>query len=146
MSTLDYAHRAKNIKNQPTVNQKMTKKVHGKRILFSLWRCNPLTLPLPLLLQVVLKEYCAEIESLKNQLQLTREKNGVYVDPNEFYSMEARLSTQEAQIAECEAALRARNEEVKSLRVGFDEATAKYEAAQKEVRKAQHSLTLNLHP
>jgi kinesin family protein 11 len=27
MSTLDYAHRAKNIKNQPTVNQKMTKKV-----------------------------------------------------------------------------------------------------------------------
>ena len=82
----------------------------------------------------MLKEYCAEIESLKNQLQLTREKNGVYVDPNEFYSMEARLSTQEAQIAECEAALRARNEEVKSLRVGFDEVTEKYEAAQKEVR------------
>ena len=93
MSTLDYAHRAKNIKNQPTVNQKMTKKV-------------------------VLKEYCAEIESLKTMLQLTREKNGVYVDPNEFYSMEARLATQESQIAECEAALRSRNEEVKTLRTG----------------------------
>lgn len=56
LSTLDYAYRAKSIKNQPTVNQKMTKKV-------------------------VLKEYCAEIEQLRTQLQLTREKNGVYVDP-----------------------------------------------------------------
>ena len=26
--------------------------------------------------KVVLKEYCAEIETLKSQLQLTREKNG----------------------------------------------------------------------
>jgi kinesin family protein 11 len=86
MSTLDYAHRAKNIKNQPTINQKMTKKV-------------------------VLKEYCAEIESLKNMLQLTREKNGVYVDPNEFYAMEAKIATQESQLLECESALRSRNEE-----------------------------------
>ena len=61
--------------------------------------------------KVVLKEYCAEIESLKNMLQLTREKNGVYVDPNEFYAMEARLSTQESQLLECESALRSRNEE-----------------------------------
>ena len=88
MSTLDYAHRAKNIKNQPTINQKMTKKV-------------------------VLKEYCAEIESLKNMLQLTREKNGVYVDPNEFYAMEAKIATQESQLSECESALRSRNEEGK---------------------------------
>jgi kinesin family protein 11 len=66
MSTLDYAHRAKNIKNQPTVNERMTKKV-------------------------VLKEYCAAIESLKSQLQLTREKNGVYVDPNEYYAMEVYI-------------------------------------------------------
>ena len=45
MSTLDYAHKAKNIKNQPLVNQKMTKKT-------------------------VLKEYCEEIETLRAQLQI----------------------------------------------------------------------------
>jgi len=91
LSTLDYAYRAKNIKNQPTVNQKMTKKV-------------------------VLKEYCAEIEQLKAQLQLTREKNGVYVDPKEYYNMESKISTQENMLNECESALRVRNEEVKQLK------------------------------
>jgi hypothetical protein len=44
MSTLDYAHRAKNIENAPQLNQRMTKKV-------------------------VLKEYCQEIETLRQQLQ-----------------------------------------------------------------------------
>jgi kinesin family protein 11 len=69
MSTLEYAYRAKSIKNVPIINQKMTK-------------------------QVVLKEYCTEIENLKVQLQLTREKNGVYVDPEQWYSMESRIVTQ----------------------------------------------------
>lgn len=96
MSTLDYAHRAKNIKNAPQLNQRMTKKV-------------------------VLKEYCAEIETLRAQLQLTREKNGVYVDPNEYYAMEARISSQETQLLDCESALRQRNEEVKCLRVEKEE-------------------------
>lgn len=83
LSTLDYASRAKNIKNQPMANQKLIKKV-------------------------VMKEYCAEIEILKVQLQLTREKNGVYVEPAEFYAMEARISAQESQLMECEAALKSR--------------------------------------
>jgi kinesin family protein 11 len=88
MSTLDYAYRAKNIKNQPTANQKLTKKV-------------------------IMKEYFAEIEQLKNQLTATREKNGVYLDPSEFYAMESKLATQESQLLECESALKARNEEFK---------------------------------
>ena len=83
LSTLDYASRAKNIKNQPMANQKLIKKV-------------------------VMKEYCAEIEFLKNQLQITREKNGVYIDPGEFYAMEARINAQESQLTECEAALKSR--------------------------------------
>jgi kinesin family protein 11 len=69
MSTLEYAYRAKSIKNVPIINEKKTK-------------------------QVVLKEYCTEIENLKIQLQLTREKNGVYVDPEQWYSMESRIQTQ----------------------------------------------------
>ena len=108
LSTLDYAHRAKNIKNQPTLNQRMTKKV-------------------------VLKEYCAEIEQLKSQLQLTREKNGVYVDPQIYYNMEAKISTQENMLNECEQALKARNDEVKAMRGEREGLFEKVERAQREV-------------
>jgi hypothetical protein len=54
LSTLDYAHRAKNIRNKPEVNQKMTKKA-------------------------LIKEYENQIERLKADLQATREKNGVFM-------------------------------------------------------------------
>lgn len=53
MSTLEYAHRAKNIQNKPEVNQKMTKKA-------------------------ILKEYAEEIDRLKRDLQATRDKNGKF--------------------------------------------------------------------
>lgn len=96
LSTLDYASRAKNIKNQPQQNQKMTKKV-------------------------VLKEYCAEIEQLKTMLQMTREKNGIYVDPETYYAMEAKVANQEAQLTECEGALKRMGEEVKTFKAARDD-------------------------
>lgn len=55
LSTLDYAHRAKNIMNKPEVNQKLTKKA-------------------------VLREYMEEIERLKKDLVASRDKNGIYLD------------------------------------------------------------------
>jgi kinesin family member 11 len=100
MSTLDYAYRARNIKNQPTVNQKLTKKV-------------------------IMKEYFAEIETLRTQLLMTREKNGVYVDPQEFYNMENRIATQEAQLRECESALKLRTDECKQYKFEVDELNQK---------------------
>lgn len=115
LSTLDYANRAKNIKNQPTANQRLTKKV-------------------------VLKEYCAEIEELRQQLQLTREKNGIYVDPKKFYAMETQLSTQENMIAECESALRARNEEIKKHKAEKEEFNGKIESLQNVVESTKAEL------
>lgn len=50
----DYAFRAKNIRNRPEVNQKMTKKV-------------------------MIRELNHEIERLKVELQANRDKNGVYL-------------------------------------------------------------------
>ena len=49
VSTLDYAFRAKNIRNRPEVNQKMTKRA-------------------------LLKSYTEEIETLQDQLRAAREK------------------------------------------------------------------------
>ena len=115
LSTLDYANRAKNIKNQPTVNQRLTKKV-------------------------VLKEYCAEIEELRQQLQITREKNGIFVDPKKFYAMETQLSTQENMIAECESALRARNDELKKYKAEKEEFHGKLESLQNVVDSTKAEL------
>ncbi|KAL8761241.1 MAG: hypothetical protein Q9184_002621 [Pyrenodesmia sp. 2 TL-2023] len=54
ISTLDYAFRAKNIRNKPQVNQTISKKT-------------------------LLKEFTAEIEKLKGELMATRHRNGVYL-------------------------------------------------------------------
>ena len=54
ISTLDYAFRAKNIKNKPHVNSMISKKT-------------------------LLREFTAEIEKLKSELTATRHRNGVYL-------------------------------------------------------------------
>ncbi|TVY28005.1 Kinesin-like protein [Lachnellula hyalina] len=59
ISTLDYAFRAKNIRNKPQVNQMINKKT-------------------------LLKEFTLEIERLKGELIATRQRNGVYLS-NESY-------------------------------------------------------------
>ncbi|XP_037353123.1 kinesin-like protein KIF11 isoform X2 [Talpa occidentalis] len=75
LSTLEYAHRAKNIMNKPEVNQKLTKKA-------------------------LIKEYTEEIERLKRDLAATREKNGVYISEENFRAMSGKLTVQEEQIVE----------------------------------------------
>lgn len=115
MSTLDYANRAKNIKNKPTVNEKLTKKV-------------------------VMKEYFAEIEVLKSQLMATREKNGVYVDPETFYSMETRLAAQENQITECESALSLRIEELKAVKGERDDLIEDLSDSRRECERVTEEL------
>ncbi|KAL7618006.1 hypothetical protein Lser_V15G02141 [Lactuca serriola] len=62
LSTLDYAHRAKNIKNKPEANQKMSK-------------------------AMLLKDMYLEIEKMKQDLRAAREKNGVYI-PHERYAQD----------------------------------------------------------
>ncbi|CAG0883934.1 unnamed protein product [Cyprideis torosa] len=66
MSTLEYAHRAKDITNKPEVNQKLTKKA-------------------------LIKQYVEEIQQLKADLMATREKNGIFLAPETYNEMQARL-------------------------------------------------------
>ncbi|XP_044518564.1 kinesin-like protein KIF11 [Gracilinanus agilis] len=75
LSTLEYAHRAKNIMNKPEVNQKLTKRA-------------------------LIKEYTEEIERLKRDLATAREKNGVYISNENYNAMNGKLIFQEEQIAE----------------------------------------------
>ncbi|KAK6437411.1 Kinesin-related motor protein [Oleoguttula sp. CCFEE 5521] len=59
ISTLDYAFRAKNIRNKPQINQTVSKKT-------------------------LLKEFTAEIEKLKSELIATRQRNGVYLTAESY--------------------------------------------------------------
>ncbi|XP_052172613.1 kinesin-like protein KIN-5B [Diospyros lotus] len=62
LSTLDYAYRAKNIKNKPEANQKMSK-------------------------AVLLKDLYLEIDRMRQDVRAAREKNGVYI-PHERYAQD----------------------------------------------------------
>ncbi|XP_006073751.2 kinesin-like protein KIF11 [Bubalus bubalis] len=87
LSTLEYAHRAKNILNKPEVNQKLTKKA-------------------------LIKEYTEEIERLKRDLAAAREKNGVYISEENFRAMSGKLTVQEEQIVELVEKIAAVEEEL----------------------------------
>ena len=59
ISTLDYAFRAKNIRNKPQINQMVSKKT-------------------------LLREFTTEIEKLKSELIATRQRNGVYLTQESY--------------------------------------------------------------
>ncbi|KAJ0962271.1 hypothetical protein J5N97_030099 [Dioscorea zingiberensis] len=64
LSTLDYAYRAKSIKNKPEANRKVSK-------------------------SVLLKDLYSEIERMKQDVRAAREKNGVYIPHERFTQDEA---------------------------------------------------------
>ncbi|XP_015262120.1 PREDICTED: kinesin-like protein KIF11 [Gekko japonicus] len=90
LSTLEYAHRAKNIMNKPEVNQKLTKRA-------------------------LIKEYTEEIERLKRDLATAREKNGVYISLENYDALHGKLTVQEEQIAEYTVKIATMEEELKRV-------------------------------
>lgn len=81
ISTLDYAFRAKNIRNKPQTNSTLSKKT-------------------------LLREFTTEIEKLKSELIATRQRNGVYLTPETYEEMtiesESRRILSEEQRAKIE--------------------------------------------
>jgi hypothetical protein len=67
--------------------------------------------------KLALKEFHDQIASLRSQLQASRDKQGVFVDPSEFYAMEQRIASQTNHISECESTIRHRETEIKNLSV-----------------------------
>ncbi|XP_039056763.1 kinesin-like protein KIN-5B isoform X2 [Hibiscus syriacus] len=77
LSTLDYAYRAKNIKNRPEANQKMSK-------------------------AVLLKDLYLEIEKKKEDVRAARDKNGVYIPHERFLQEEAEKKARMEKIEQLE--------------------------------------------
>lgn len=90
LSTLEYAYRAKNIKNMPEVNQKMTKRA-------------------------LIKDYEDEIERLKAMLTATRTKNGVYLPPDEYAAMQVELRAKAESSSNLEGQLELKTKELAEL-------------------------------
>ncbi|KAJ0416935.1 P-loop containing nucleoside triphosphate hydrolase protein [Aspergillus carlsbadensis] len=103
ISTLDYAFRAKNIRNKPQINSTMPKKT-------------------------LLREFTSEIEKLKGELIATRHRNGVYlsVESYEELTMEndsRRIINEEqrAKIESMESNLRHKVQELFTLTSKFND-------------------------
>ena len=102
ISTLDYAFRAKNIRNKPQVNSLVSKKT-------------------------LLKEFTSEIEKLKMELIATRQRNGVYLTQESYEELttesESRRILSEEQrdkIETMELNLRNKVQELFSLTTNFN--------------------------
>ncbi|GAW80648.1 kinesin-5 [Plasmodium gonderi] len=90
LSTLDYVFRAKNIKNRPEINVKTTK-------------------------QLKIKDLNNEIEKLKNALNLSREKRGVYLDNEEYNNIQNSLKKNKEILLQKEKILFEKSKKIKAL-------------------------------
>jgi kinesin family member 11 len=102
ISTLDYAFRAKNIRNKPQINSMISKKT-------------------------LLKEFTAEIEKLKSELIATRQRNGVYLSNEQFEEITVESESrrilseeQSARIETLEISLRNKVQDLFSLTNNFN--------------------------
>lgn len=122
ISTLDYAFRAKNIRNKPQINSTMSKKT-------------------------LLREYTYEIEKLKAELIATRHRNGVYMTTDSYEEMtmenESRRivnEEQRAKIETMESNLRHKVQELFTLTSNFNSLKADNEETQVALRNTNDIL------
>ncbi|CCH45198.1 Kinesin-like protein [Wickerhamomyces ciferrii] len=108
ISTLEYANRAKNIKNKPQVNSSMSKKM-------------------------LIKEYVQEIERLRNDLNATRSKNGIYVTEENWQKVTAESESRRIQVDEQKLRMDVLEEQIKKFKTNF-------EAQLEQINKAERDL------
>ena len=122
ISTLDYAFRAKNIRNKPQINPLLNK-------------------------EMLLREFTAEIEKLKSELIATRQRNGVYLSNEAYEEITAqnesrRILTEEqsAKIGALETNLRSKVQELYSLNSSFMGLKKEHDGTKAELDETQELL------
>ncbi|XP_041995168.1 kinesin-like protein KIN-5D [Salvia splendens] len=122
LSTLDYAHRAKNIKNKPEINQKMMK-------------------------SAVIKDLYFEIDRLKQEVYAAREKNGIYIPRDRYLQEEAEKKAMSERIERMELDLDSRDKQLAELQDLYNsqqqstaELSDKLEKTEKRLQETEHVL------
>jgi kinesin family protein 11 len=119
ISTLDYALRAKSIKNKPELNAHLTK-------------------------AGLLKEYVADIERLKAELFATREKNGIYIPEDMYTEMQKNQTRQKTDFDDARQRVSAIEVELKSRKTEFEILSERFVTTTDElavVRESERQLT-----
>jgi len=116
LSTLDYAHRAKNIRNKPEVNQRISKSAH-------------------------IKDLTLEIDRIKAELNATRDKNGIYMPVAQYQELEATLASRQERIDELETDLQETKERLNSTQEELEVMTNDYKITAAELEDTQAELS-----
>lgn len=114
LSTLEYAMRAKSIKNRPEVNSHMTK-------------------------AGLLKEYLTEIERLKADLFATRDKNGFYMDWDNYEEFKRTQQRQKSDYDEARQRFTAIEVELQTRKAEFEKLTDRFVKADSELKIAREA-------
>ncbi|EPS73213.1 hypothetical protein M569_01542 [Genlisea aurea] len=117
LSTLDYAHRAKNIRNRPEVNQKMMK-------------------------STLIKDLYGEIERLKSEVYAAREKNGVYIPKERFYQEEAEKKAMADQIEQMGITIESNQKQIVELQVKYEGQVQQSADLSNELKSTRRNLDL----
>lgn len=114
LSTLDYAIRAKSIRNRPEINQHLTK-------------------------TGLLKEYLGDIERLKAEVLAAREKNGIYIPEEQWKEMQESLAKQKSDYEEAKLRASSASVELATKKKAFDELCTKMLATTEELAQAREA-------
>lgn len=122
LNTLDYAHRAKNIKNKPEINQKMMK-------------------------SAMIKDLYSEIDRLKQEVYAAREKNGIYIPKDRYLQDEAEKKAMAEKIERMELDVESRDKQFvelqelyKSQQLLTAELSDKLDKTEKMLQETEHAL------
>ncbi|KAG8889539.1 kinesin motor protein cin8, partial [Tulasnella sp. 403] len=115
LSTLDYALRAKSIRNKPEVNQRMTR-------------------------NSLLKEYVVEIEKLKSDLLAAREKNGIWFSKESWAEMSDEKEQMRTLYEESRRQVEIIQSQMRAVREEFESAMGLLTRSENELRGAKERL------
>ncbi|GAB2274291.1 Kinesin-like protein KIN-5D [Dionaea muscipula] len=122
LNTLDYAHRAKNIKNRPEINQKMMK-------------------------SAMIKDLYSEIDRLKQEVYAAREKNGIYIPRDRYLQEEAEKKALTEKVEKMELDLDWKDKQLVELKELYDsqrhltaQLSSKLERTEKKLEETEHAL------
>jgi kinesin family protein 11 len=114
LSTLDYAIRAKSIRNRPEVNAHLTK-------------------------AGLLKEYMGDIDRLKGELMAARDKNGIYIPEEQWKEMHDNQAKMKSDHDEAVMRSNAIAVELTSRKREFDEISTKFLATVEDLEQAREA-------
>jgi kinesin family protein 11 len=117
LQTLEYAHRAKSIKNKPEINARVTK-------------------------NALLKDLQKEVERLTADLTATREKNGVYLSQQSYDTQEEERAQLKLRADTQKSALDLAKSELASLAALFEDQKKAHKALQRE--HAHHAEKMSM--